>query len=240
MNQSKVTIYAIDVRQLERDDIYQKYYQQMPNSRKGKLDALRQDADRRRSLGAGILLKRELLQYNIAWNDENVIEEAQGKLRLKDGEVQFNLSHSGNYAVAAFTEMEVGVDIEQCGQANMKITKRFFHEKEQAILAQARTREEQDQMFFRLWTLKESFLKVNGEGMRLPMNSFAIHLENEKRTVEEDVLTGHYEFAEYAIEDNSNEQYRIAVCAKKKTSDQSVNFASEIQYVEVKDEELDR
>lgn len=235
MDQRKVTVYAIDVRELEGEDRYRRYYEEMPDSRKKKLNALRHDADRRRSLGAGILLKEGLLQYDIAWNDENMIEEEQGKLHLIDDAVQFNLSHSGDYAVAAFGTGigGIGIDVEQCVEANMKVAKRFFHEKEQALLTQTVNQKERDKLFYRLWTMKESFLKVNGEGMRLPMDSFAIHVENEKVYVEEENITGDYEFAAFKIERNQAERYPVAVCIKKKMENQRIDLDHEIHWIEL-------
>ena len=221
------TIYVMDVRELQCRDIYDRYYDRMPKSRQAKLNALRQDADKRRSLGVGILLQKGLKQYGIHWTDENVAATEQGKLYLRDGTVQFNLSHSGDYAVAAFAKEPVGIDIEQCRKAKMNIAKRFFCEAEQELLSSIE--EERDDMFFRLWTLKESFLKVNGEGMRLALTSFAMHIDSEGITVEEEVRTGTYSFDEYAIGEGEDERYRIALCMRS----QETEHHTQLQWIHV-------
>ena len=41
--------------------------------------------------------------------------------------VWYNLSHSGDYIVAAFSHLEVGIDIEQKRKARMEVARRFFH-----------------------------------------------------------------------------------------------------------------
>ena len=58
----------------------------------------------------------------------------------------------------------------------MDVAKRFFAPAEQRTLLAARTEEERDILFSRLWTLKESYLKVGGQGMAMALGSFAITL----------------------------------------------------------------
>ena len=56
----------------------------------------------------------------------------------------------------------------------MDVAKRFFAPAEQRTLLAARTEEERDILFSRLWTLKESYLKVGGQGMAMALDSFTI------------------------------------------------------------------
>ena len=43
--------------------------------------------------------------------------------------------------------------------------------------------EETTQRLFRIWTMKESFLKVTGRGMSLPLNDFSVVVEEERQAV---------------------------------------------------------
>ena len=72
--------------------------------------------------------------------------------------VWYNLSHSGDYIVAAFSHLEVGIDIEQKRKARMEVARRFFHPAEIQCL-QNLAGDAQDELFFRYWSVKESFLK---------------------------------------------------------------------------------
>ncbi|MFR8080605.1 MAG: 4'-phosphopantetheinyl transferase family protein [Odoribacter splanchnicus] len=85
--------------------------------------------------------------------------------------VWYNLSHSGDYIVAAFSHLEVGIDIEQKRKARMEVARRFFHPAEIQCL-QNLAGDAQDELFFRYWSVKESFLKYTGSGLSSPLSGF--------------------------------------------------------------------
>ncbi|MCD7736265.1 MAG: 4'-phosphopantetheinyl transferase superfamily protein, partial [Lachnospiraceae bacterium] len=91
-------------------------------------------------------------------------------------EIHFSLSHSGEMAMAVFADTEIGCDIELKKQANEKLARRFFCPEEYAWMARAKDEPERKERFYRLWTLKESFLKATGWGLRLPLDSFCFFI----------------------------------------------------------------
>ncbi len=93
--------------------------------------------------------------------------EPSGKPLLPEGP-HFNLSHSGGCALLAVcAAAPVGVDIEEMRPelSAPPSAERWFSERERAQLAglagAVRLRR-----FFELWTLKEAYLKANGESLR--------------------------------------------------------------------------
>ena len=75
-------------------------------------------------------------------------------------EVFFNLSHSGDYVVCAVSEKEVGVDIQKMRAEGIeKLADRFFSVEERRIL------QGRQDLFYRLWTRKEAYGKLTGEGI---------------------------------------------------------------------------
>jgi 4'-phosphopantetheinyl transferase len=96
-----------------------------------------------------------------------------------DGNVMFNISHSGGVALLAFTRgREVGVDVEQV-RSDFEleaIARRFFSAHEQSQLA-AVPAEEKPAAFFRCWTRKEAYIKATGDGLSLPLSQFDVSLE---------------------------------------------------------------
>ncbi len=95
-----------------------------------------------------------------------------GKPFLEDyDDFCFNLSHSGDFAVYAFTyNRKIGIDIElvQEGFAFEQIALRFFSEGEIESLNKI-SNEKRLELFFQYWTRKEAFIKAKGEGVSFPL-----------------------------------------------------------------------
>ena len=95
----------------------------------------------------------------------------RGKPHLID-QAPFNLTHAGDYAVLALSGQSVGVDLERFRPIDWRrISERFFHPVERVFLAES---SEPEKDFFRIWTLKESYLKAEGTGFSVSPASFAV------------------------------------------------------------------
>lgn len=76
----------------------------------------------------------------------------------------FNLSHCDGLAVCAVsTDRVVGVDVERIREYREPTAKRVMSDSEYANFLSS---DDKDRMFFRMWTFKESVLKLTGEGLR--------------------------------------------------------------------------
>lgn len=86
----------------------------------------------------------------------------------------FNISHSEYLLIIAFSNANIGVDVEIFREINLKITDRFFAEEEKEFV-----KEKSD--FFYVWTRKEAFIKQTGEGLKRPLSSFnSLNMKNIK------------------------------------------------------------
>ncbi len=105
----------------------------------------------------------------------------QGKPYLANAPspIYFNLSHSGNFAVLAIsTAGEIGVDIETIRPRNfLAIAERYYHADELKQLL-ATPEAEQEQLFFKLWTLKEAFFKATGGGISSGLDKAVFSFRN--------------------------------------------------------------
>lgn len=75
----------------------------------------------------------------------------------------FSLTHSGNHALLAVSQMPVGIDLENIRasiDANV-LSKRFFTRNESEALARL-SADERVEVFFRVWVRKEAYLKAVG------------------------------------------------------------------------------
>ena len=93
--------------------------------------------------------------------------------------LQFNISHSQNIALFAFTKkFNIGVDVEFVNpNIEVKdIAAKFFSTNEIMNLL-ALPEQQQALGFFNCWTRKEAFIKAVGEGLSFPLDKFEVSLE---------------------------------------------------------------
>ena len=91
-------------------------------------------------------------------------------------ELAFNLSHTQGLVVCAVAKAaSVGVDVEAIDRdvEHLTIAERFFAEPECRYLRGAAA-DERGRAFFRIWTLKEAYIKAHGRGLSIPLGSFAV------------------------------------------------------------------
>lgn len=126
----------------------------------------------------GELILRYVLVQQFSYKNEDIkmLKSDEGKPYVKDCPIHFNISHSGDYVVCAFSEQPVGIDIEQIKEVDLSIAKRFFCQCEYEDLF-AQDNSNRLNYFFSLWTLKESYIKWLGSGMSTPLNSFFFKID---------------------------------------------------------------
>ena len=101
-----------------------------------------------------------------------------GKPTLVNSTLEFNLSHSGEFALVAVTQgRKVGVDVERIRQgiSSHVIAQQYFSKAEVAEL-QSLPLEQRESAFFICWTRKEAYIKAQGLGLSLPLESFDVSL----------------------------------------------------------------
>ncbi len=118
--------------------------------RREKTLRLKSDGDRRRSLGAELLLGKVTGQSGYALTEN-------GKPCFTCGGGFFSLAHCGDYALCAVSDAPVGADIELARAGSLRLAERFFLPDEAVLVKAARN---PDDEFCRLWTLKESYIKA--------------------------------------------------------------------------------
>jgi 4'-phosphopantetheinyl transferase len=116
--------------------------------------------DRRLRLLARLCVQKKFSATgNFLWSQ--VKETAKGKPFIP-GEQSFNISHSGDFVVVAFSNAEIGVDVEVIDDFDLTTMSGFFHPNEIDAVEQATN---QLGKFYELWTRKEAFLKAMGIGI---------------------------------------------------------------------------
>ncbi len=108
---------------------------------------------------------------------------SHGKPMLKENPssqpIQFNVSHSEEWGIAAFClDHRIGVDIEwNRPLADMDdLARQFFTERE-STLVESLSGEQKQNLFYRLWTCKEAYLKASGKGLFIPLDQVEVRFE---------------------------------------------------------------
>ncbi len=131
---------------------------------------------RERFIAARGMLRKLLGEYlNLEPNVITFSYNANGKPFLENTNIEFNISHSNDIAVYAFTQSSpIGVDIEKAKETyEDAVAKRYFSEEEYADL-NAMPDSEKAQTFYRIWSRKEAVIKALGKGIIYPLSSFSV------------------------------------------------------------------
>lgn len=200
-------IYQMDTKELEQPEIFRRCYEEISKERRQKVDGFRMMKDKRLSLAAGILFNQGLKEYGLSRNTVKLAEGENGKPYLLDyPDIYFNISHSEQKVLVVFSDVEIGCDIEYVAALkDLGVAERFFCKSEYAYLLE-QEEGEQAAAFYRLWTLKESFLKATGLGLKLSLDKFCIKI-GEEIWVEQQVNNKSYCFEAWR-----DGEYQAAVC----------------------------
>lgn len=129
----------------------------------------RQVADQYRSLTGEILLHKVLgEQYGLEAPEIEV--GVYGKPHFSCETVHFNISHAGNYIALVTGDSSVGVDVEVSRTVSNGLEEVVFTDEERQWIKQSK---DCQNAFFRLWTLKESYIKALGLGLQKPLKEFS-------------------------------------------------------------------
>lgn len=161
-------------------------------------------------LGAGLLLKA-VMEKEYGIGEFTVDTNEYGKPFLKEyPDIRFNLSHSGDYAVCTVSDTDCGVDIENttAPHETMGVANRFFSRNEYAAMMLSPNPNE---AFCRLWTLRESYVKMRGKGFAIGLSTLRCDFRRGVCSIyEEHILQQDAFFREI----REIPGYRVSVCTK--------------------------
>ncbi|MBN3526938.1 4'-phosphopantetheinyl transferase family protein [Paenibacillus apiarius] len=142
--------------------------------RKSSVARFRQEIDARRALLSECIVRALIMSRYSCSNGQIQLERhAHGKpYAASHPEFHYNVSHSGDWVVCAVADLPLGVDIEQIRPIELSIAERFFAASETEAILSLREPERLS-MFYKIWTLKESFVKAEGTGLSVPLDSVA-------------------------------------------------------------------
>jgi len=130
------------------------------------------------SLAGYGLLYYGLAQYYGIDNKLAVGENQMGKPYLiNHPNIHFNISHSQNFVVCAISDQQIGVDIEVERMVSNDLAQRIMTKTE---LEQFNLMGNSVSYFFKIWTLKESYMKYTGEGLNMSFKSMNFEIKEDR------------------------------------------------------------
>lgn len=144
----------------------------LPQERKTKAMRYRFPIDRKMSVISYLLLLYALRE-NYGITNPQIAYGTNGKPYLIDRpDIHFNISHCPKGCICAVSDRGIGVDIQDIRPFSWDIARRVCCENELRLL---QDNKDKSRMFTRIWTMKESYGKMTGEGI-LHVNSIDITL----------------------------------------------------------------
>jgi 4'-phosphopantetheinyl transferase len=144
--------------------------------------------DRRQSIVARGILRLIISRYlhfpaaALKFTDNSYGRPALAE-ELNQVRLDFNLSHSGDLVLYAFTcGRSVGIDIELIREdfATFEIAEQFFS-RDEIIALRSMSKELRSVAFFNCWTRKEAYIKALGQGLSHPLHCFSVSLRPDER-----------------------------------------------------------
>ena len=183
-------------------------------SRQQRIHRFRNDNDKKRGLLAELLIQKYASRlYNMGRNEYEIQTTEYGKPYIPElPEYHFSISHSGLYAAIGVSKAPIGFDVETISPIDLAVAKRFFAGEEYAYVMEPESIPKRWIRFYRIWTLKESYVKAMGWGMYRSFSSFTFHCDRETITCED--LEGEQGF-QFRSEPFAK-TYLVSICHQEK------------------------
>ena len=193
-------IYSINVNGLSDEEL-RRGFEQMSDGRKESVMRMHNKKKRNLRICADMLCRKAIAEFCGVNTDEiRFTLSPSGKPYVNNLPVYFSISHSGNLAVCAVSEKEIGIDIEKTRELHPRISEKFCTESEAEYIRTA------ENGIFRIWTLKEAYFKCIGTGLGTDIKNVSFSVSDNKITCSENG----FELSFIHIEDG----YVCSVCEK--------------------------
>ena len=201
-------IYILKLSDYEADEARLRlFYSWLSVQKREKLERLRRREDRLRSLIGDAAVRK--LYFEVSGRppeSAEIVFNRYNKPSFPGGyPFNFSISHSGEYVICAVSDDECGADIEKISLDHGGLHELVCTEYEQRYLERF-SGNERSREFFRLWTLKESLVKLIGKGLYMDLRK-AGFVDEHIRLIS--YIDG---YNAYSYSDFIGEEYVLSVC----------------------------
>ncbi|NKF08853.1 4'-phosphopantetheinyl transferase superfamily protein [Clostridium gasigenes] len=217
-------LYILNIKNEEDIDRYSKLLDNISPEKKERVYRYIRNEDKIRALFSEILI-RHIIIKTLKYRNEDIKFEYNkyGKpCLINDKNFHFNISHSGEYIAVIVDNKEVGVDVEKIGDMEIiDLAKRFYTKSEYEYIVK-QDEIQQANTFYKIWTLKESYVKFAGKGLSIPLDSFTFSKRNDGNIILQDNNESD-KFVYFLSYDITNE-YIVSVCSLNEIKDLELTY----------------
>ncbi len=173
---NKIHVYYTKFNQQLPGYLLNQYLTQLPNNLQEKNLRYRRWQDQHSHLFGKLLLLNGLKNFGYKDDVLHEIRYNQYSRPFIDGDIDFNISHSGEYVICVLGKgIRLGVDIEEIKEINFDDFKQVMTSGQwQDIMDSPYSM----RSFFWYWTIKESVIKADSRGLSIPL--LDIHVQGNK------------------------------------------------------------
>lgn len=139
--------------------------------KKSKILKLYKWQDAERSLLGNFLVRAALCEMLQIKNEDIRIKRNKMGKPYADNipQVFFNISHSGDWIVGVLDSFPVGIDIEQIKDLDLDMAGKILDRDDFAEMMKQKE-SQRPEYFYRCWTFNESYMKMRGRGISIPLS----------------------------------------------------------------------
>jgi 4'-phosphopantetheinyl transferase len=211
---------------IKGDDCPAKVLQILSNEEKEKAYSYHNNDDVENYIIGRYLLRTELEKIT-GVKAKNIFfdYDANGRPHLRDkiiSKLDFNISHSNKFVTLAMnTDGRIGIDIEKNDPLDLNMMSDVLNAKDLDFIGNMSNNKDYLRKFYKLWTLKESFVKALGCGLQYPVKRL-FFVFDEKGTIH---IKGNADSGKWFFKTHDvNKQYHLAVCVQDGSIKNDINF----------------
>ena len=193
-------IFSCNINNISDCDLYD-WYNSMDSERKESVRKMLVSHKQKLRIAADHICREAISEFcGISPDDITFSANEYGKPYAVDLDVNFSISHSGDYVICAVSEKEIGADIEKIREIRPDVSERFASDSEAEYISSHK------KGLFEVWTLKEAYFKCIGTGINKDIKNVSFDIK------ENDIICSEegYEFSFHNIADG----YICSVCKK--------------------------
>jgi 4'-phosphopantetheinyl transferase len=181
---------------------------EVSEARRARVERVKNDAVKAELLAAELVRNYALKTVFGIENPETELNEYEKPYLKGEKDKFFNISHSMNIVACTVSDAECGLDIECFYNPHdlMNVVSRFFSTQEQSVVMMSQNPVE---AFCRLWTIRESYVKMRGTGFSMGLKALKCGFRRGKASMfENEIYQKDADFKEF----RDIYRYRGCIC----------------------------